>query len=123
MALSLFTTASFAADRTYTMADVTANKVVKINGKYAENWLSGAYIEFSDVDFTGAKSIRMMAYDHYFLNRNGEAFAVYIDDPLTGECLGYILMNHETQAPREWGMNLKKEISGKHKLYIKQNYA
>lgn len=30
MALSLFTTASFAADKTYTMADVTANKVVKI---------------------------------------------------------------------------------------------
>ena len=123
MALSLFTTASFAADKTYTMADVTSTKVVKINGRYAENWLSGAYIEFSDVDFTGAKSIRMMAYDHYFLNRNGEAFAVYIDDPLAGECLGYILMNHETQEPREWGMNLKKEISGKHKLYIKQNYS
>lgn len=123
MALSLFTTASFAADKTYTMADVTATKSVKINGKYAENWLTDGYIEFSDVDFTGAKSIRMMAYDHYFLNRNGEAFAVYIDDPLSGECLGYILLNHETQESREWGMNLKKEISGKHKLYIKQNYS
>lgn len=123
MLLSLFTTASFAADKTYTMADVTAVKGVKINGKYAENWLSDSYIEFSNVDLSGAKSIRMTAYDDNFLNRNGEAFAVYIDDPLSGECLGYILLNHETPEPREWGMNLKKVFSGQHKLYIKQNYS
>lgn len=123
LVFSLFTTASFAADKTLTVADISENYNVKLTESYAQNWLEDGYIAFKDVDFTGVKSIRMKLYDDNFRNYNGEAFAVYIDNALSGECLGYILFNQESSELVEIGMNLKKSVSGKHTLYIKQNYS
>lgn len=123
LAFSAFTVLSLAADKTLTVADVAENYNVKLTENYAQNWLEDGYISFENVDFTGVKSIRMKLYDDHFRNYNGEAFAVYLDNALSGECLGYILFNEESKELVEIGMNLKKSVSGKHTLYIKQNYS
>lgn len=123
LAFSTFTVLSLAADTTLTVADIAENYNVKLTKSYAQNWLEDGYISFKNVDFTGVKSIRMKLYDDNFRNYNGEAFAVYLDNALSGECLGYILFNEESKELVEIGMNLKKSVSGKHTLYIKQNYS
>ncbi len=82
----------------------------------------GGYVGFGEVDFTGVKSVRIKANINYMLSDNGEAFRLYIDDPISGECIGYIVISEPSEEPLYYGTNVDG-VSGKHKLYLKQNYS
>lgn len=82
----------------------------------------GGYVGFGELDFTGIKSVRIKANISTMYGESGETFRLYIDDPLSGTCIGYILINEEKSEPTYYGTNIDN-ISGKHKLYLKQNYS
>ena len=86
------------------------------------NWNTGGYAGFGEVDFTGIKSIRLKANISYMRSDNGEAFRLYIDDALKGECIGYIVINEQKDEPCYYGTNISG-VTGTHKLYLKQNYS
>ena len=116
--------ASFAADITLLPKDAaeTSKSGVSVSGEKIAGWNEDGYIGFKDVDFTGAKSVRIKARINYMRGDNGEAFGVYIDDPIKGKCLGYIVVNEQREDFTYYGVNIP-EVTGKHNLYIKQNYT
>lgn len=78
---------------------------------------------FSDVDLTGIKSVRVSAsqVDSLAKKGNGEILRIYIDDPVGGECIGYINIMSEVLDKKEYGGNIK-EVSGRHDVYLCQTY-
>ncbi len=102
--------------------DVMSETGVTVASGKAGKWSEGGYIGFKDVDFTGIKSVRISVSNILMYGENGETFRVYIDDPLKGKCIGYIVTNDETSTPIIYGTNIEP-ISGKHDLYIKHNYS
>ena len=122
--MSLFTLGISANETMLGVGDIDAiseTGVVIASGK-AGKWSEGGYIGFNDVDFTGVKSVRISVSNILMYGENGETFRVYIDDPIKGKCIGYIVTNDETSEPIIYGTNIEP-ISGKHNLYIKHNYS
>ncbi len=119
-----FVSVSNASDTTLLPKDVSekAESGVALSSDNISGWDEDGYIGFSDVDFTGAKSIRIKARINYMRGDNGEAFGVYIDDPIKGECIGYIIVNEQRDDFTYYGVNITG-ITGKHNLYLKQNYT
>ena len=107
LALSSLMTA-FAGDITLLTKDSSelSESGVGISDGTFKNWNEDGFIGFKDVDFTGAKSVRIKARINYMRGDNGEAFGVYIDDPIKGDCLGYILVNEERQDYTYYGVNI-----------------
>ena len=123
LALSSLMTA-FAGDITLLTKDsseLSESGVIISDGTF-KNWDEDGFVGFKDVDFTGAKSVRIKARINYMRGDNGEAFGVYIDDPVKGKCLGYIVVNEQRDDFTYYGVNIP-EVTGKHNLYIKQNYT
>ena len=124
MLMSLFAVGVSASETVLGMGDIDVKSetgVTIISGK-AGKWEEGGYIGFNDVDFTGIKSVRISVSNILMYGENGETFRLYIDDPIKGKCIGYIVTNDETSAPILYGTNIEP-ISGKHNLYIKHNYS
>lgn len=78
---------------------------------------------FSDVDLTGIKSIRVIAtqVDSLAKKGNGEVLRIYLDDPVGGECIGYINIMSDVLEKNEYGGNIKA-TEGKHDIYLCQTY-
>lgn len=122
--MSLFMVGVSANETVLTVSDIDVKSEtgVAITSGKAGKWAEGGYIGFKDVDFTGIKSVRISVSNILMYGENGETFRVYIDDPLKGKCIGYIVTNDETSEPILYGTNIEP-ISGKHDLYIKHNYS
>lgn len=122
--LSCFGMVSLAEDRTLSVDefDRSLTKGVSVAGGKTTYWEpSDSYIGFKGLDFTGVRSIRITAEQRKLLSANGEAPKLYLDNPLTGVCIGYINVPMETDGPTEFGVNIKP-TTGVHDLYICQNY-
>ncbi len=124
MAYSAMGMAVHASERTLFPKDVTekAKSGISVSDEALSGFDEGGYAGFGEVDFTGIKSIRIKANISYMYYENGEAFRLYIDDPLKGKCIGYIVINEQRDEPTYYGTNLSG-VTGKHKLYLKQNYS
>ena len=122
--ISLTAAVSAASGKTYFPSDVkeTSSSGVSVSGDKINGWNTGGYVGFGEVDFTGIKSVRIKANITLMGANNGEAFRLYIDDPLKGDCIGYIVVNEERNDPVYYGVNIEG-VSGLHKLYLKQNYS
>lgn len=62
-------------------------------GEYAEGFAKGKYIGFSKVDLTGINQV-MIEADVKFAN-NGETIRLIIDDPKSGEEIGFVTVSEE----------------------------
>lgn len=124
MVISLTASISAAGGKTYLPKDVTEKSSggVSVSDEKISGWNTGGYVGFGEVNFTGIKSIRIKANISYMISESGEAFRLYIDDPLKGKCIGYIVINEERKDPVYYGVNVSG-VTGTHKLYLKQNYA
>lgn len=101
---------------------VSSKSGVTVSEEAISGFDDGGYVGFGEVDFTGVKSVRIKANISNMISENGEAFRFYIDDPIKGKCIGYIVVNDERTEPTYYGTNISG-VSGKHRLYLKQNYA
>ncbi len=124
MLIQLFALTVAANEITLSVKDISVKSEsgITIKGDSVGTWGEGGYIGFNDVDFTGIKSVRLSVSNRLMYGENGEAFRLYIDDPIKGKCIGYVVTNDETETPILYGTNILP-IEGKHNLYIKQNYA
>ena len=114
-----------ASGKTLTASDIKekSNTGVSVQSDRVKGFNDGGYIGFGEVDFTGVKSVRLKLSQAYMIEENGEAFRLYIDDPLKGKCIGYVIINEQTQEPgKYYGTNIEG-VTGTHKFYIKQNYS
>ena len=125
MCAGLFAVSVGASGKTLTASDIKekSNTGVSVQGDRVKGFNDGGYIGFGEVDFTGVKSVRLKLSQAYMIEENGEAFRLYIDDPLKGKCIGYVVINEQTQEPgKYYGTNIEG-VTGTHKFYIKQNYS
>ena len=126
MLQSLFCSVCSASGKTLLPGDVTELSKEGMRVSSASDcltdWNTGGYAGFGEVDFTGIKSIRLKANVSYMASENGEAARLYIDDPLKGKCIGYIVINEQKDEPCYYGTNIYN-VTGTHKLYLKQNYS
>lgn len=124
MTFSVMGMSVHASERTLLPKDVTEapSSGVSVSDEALSGFDERGYVGFGEVDFTGIKSVRIKAGISYLLSENGEAFRLYIDDPLKGKCIGYIVVNEQREEPVYYGTNIS-EVTGKHKLYLKQNYS
>ncbi len=81
----------------------------------------GNYIGFENVDLTGIKSIYIKGDCDMPYAGNGDAFGIRIDDPVKGDCLGYIVFNEHKENLR-MGTAIK-EVTGTHNLYFVSTYG
>ncbi len=81
----------------------------------------GGYLGFENVDLTGVKSISLKGISSLTGGANGDAFGIRIDDPVKGDCLGYVVFNEEGEDVT-FSTDIK-EVSGVHKLYITSTYG
>ena len=125
MCAGLFAVSVGASGKTLTASDIKekSNTGVSVQSDRVKGFNDGGYIGFGEVDFTGVKSVRLKLSQAYMIEENGEAFRLYIDDPLKGKCIGYVIINEQTQEPgKYYGTNIEG-VTGTHKFYIKQNYS
>ena len=125
MCAGLFAVSVGASGKTLTASDIKekSNTGVSVQSDRVKGFNDGGYIGFGEVDFTGVKSVRLKLSQAYMIEENGEAFRLYIDDPLKGKCIGYVIINEQTQEPgKYYGTNIEG-VTGIHKFYIKQNYS
>ena len=125
MCAGLFAVSVGASGKTLTASDIKekSNTGVSVQGDRVKGFNDGGYIGFGEVDFTGVKSVRLKLSQAFMIEENGEAFRLYIDDPLKGKCIGYVVINEQTQEPgKYYGTNIEG-VTGTHKFYIKQNYS
>ena len=125
MCAGLFAVSVGASGKTLTASDIKekSNTGVSVQGDRVKGFNDGGYIGFGEVDFTGIKSVRLKLSQAFMIEENGEAFRLYIDDPLKGKCIGYVVINEQTQEPgKYYGTNIEG-VTGTHKFYIKQNYS
>ena len=125
MCAGLFAVSVGASGKTLTASDIKekSNTGVSVQSDRVKGFNDGGYIGFGEVDFTGVKSVRLKLSQAYMIEENGEAFRLYIDDPLKGKCIGYVVINEQTQEPgKYYGTNIEG-VTGTHKFYIKQNYS
>ena len=125
MCAGLFAVSVGASGKTLTASDIKekSNTGVSVQSDRIKGFNDGGYIGFGEVDFTGVKSVRLKLSQAYMIEENGEAFRLYIDDPLKGKCIGYVIINEQTQEPgKYYGTNIEG-VTGTHKFYIKQNYS
>ncbi len=125
MCAGLFAVSVGASEKTLTASDIKekSSTGVSVQGDRVKGFNDGGYIGFGEVDFTGVKSVRLKLSQAYMIEENGEAFRLYIDDPLKGKCIGYVIINEQTQEPgKYYGTNIEG-VTGTHKFYIKQNYS
>lgn len=78
------------------------------------------YFGFSGVDLSGIESITVKAKCAMPYGSNGDTLAVVLDDPKTGEDIGYVVINSESDT--EFTGNIK-EVSGKHDVYFVSCYG
>ncbi|MDP4133041.1 MAG: hypothetical protein Q8882_03415 [Bacillota bacterium] len=116
MILSLFTV-SFAVDKkALTCADIAYNGGVNVTSSGMTGWgKKGQYIGFKGIDMSGIKNVKIAAKNIMTGGANGEAFRIYIDDPVKGTLLGYVLLTLEGERVFSGNIN---EASGVHDLYI-----
>ena len=125
MCAGLFAVSVGASGKTLTASDIKekSSTGVSVQGDRVKGFNDGGYIGFGEVDFTGVKSVRLKLSQAYMVEENGEAFRLYIDDPLKGKCIGYVIINEQIQEPgKYYGTNIEG-VTGTHKFYIKQNYS
>ena len=125
MCAGLFAVSVGASGKTLTASDIKEKSEtgVAVQGDRVKGFNDGGYIGFGEVDFTGIKSVRLKLSQAYMIEENGEAFRLYIDDPLKGTCIGYVIINEQTEEPgKYYGTNIEG-VTGTHKFYIKQNYS
>ena len=125
MCAGLFAVSVGASGKTLTASDIKekSNTGVSVQDDRVKGFNDGGYIGFGEVDFTGVKSVRLKLSQAFMIEENGEAFRLYIDDPLKGKCIGYVVINEQTQEPgKYYGTNIEG-VTGTHKFYIKQNYS
>ena len=82
----------------------------------------GDYIMFENVNLTDIKSITIKGDSIVHSVENGDAYQLRIDDPETGDCLGYVLFNEHNTVDGTFSANIK-EVTGFHNLYIKSTYG
>ncbi len=82
---------------------------------------SGDSVVMKDVDFTGIKSINFKVLYPNLYSAEGEAFRLYIDDPVKGKCIGYIHVAKGSEEPVIYGTNIE-QVKGTHHLFISGNY-
>ena len=124
MVISMTASLSAAGNKNSAPGDVTekSGDGVSVTDTAIQGFRNGGYVGFGNVDFTGIKSVRIKANITSMMSDNGEAFRLYIDDPVKGDCIGYIVVNEERNDPVYYGVNIEG-VSGLHKLYLKQNYS
>lgn len=124
LAVGLMTAASFASEKKLTVSDIKekSEATVKVDGEKMYGFTDGSWVSFGEQDFTNVKSVRLNVKENYMIAHSGEAFRLYIDDPLTGKCIGYAVTREENEEPTYIGANIEG-VTGKHVLYLKQNYS
>lgn len=124
LAIGLMVTFTFASEKKLTPADVTGNSgtAVKVGKEKIYSFDNGGWVCFGEQDFTNVKSIRLNLSNTYMVDHSGEAFRLYIDDALSGKCIGYVVIREMAMEPKYFGTNIEA-VNGKHKLYLKQNYS
>lgn len=105
----------------FSEADVKSkeNYSVNTNGKTVLN--KGGYVGYENVDLTGIKSVTVTAKCNMPYGTNGETLAVVIDNPESGEDIGYVVINSDYET--EFTGNLTKEVSGTHNVYLVACYG
>lgn len=122
--LSLGFVTAYASEKKLTGADVKekSEASVRIDGEKIYDFSDGSWVSFGEQDFTNVKSVRLKVSQIYMIEHSGEAFRLYIDDPISGKCVGYAVTSEEHEEPKYIGTNIEG-VTGKHVLYLKQNYS
>lgn len=118
----LFILPVFAEDIRLPVADATVKSGVVIENGISKNWQAGYYIGFSQVNLTDIRSVTIHGSSIIPGIENGDAYQIRIDDPVKGDCLGYVLFNEAEKLDADFFTNIK-EVSGVHDLYIKSTYG
>ena len=107
-------------DATIASASATENKGGYVSAA-GVTMNKGGYIGFDNVDLTGIKSISIKGNCSLTGGSNGDAYGIKIDDPVKGDCLGYVMFNKEGKDIT-FSADIK-EVTGVHKLYIVSTYG
>lgn len=116
MTLSLMTVC-LAEEQAFSLADCETDARVTAAGiEITED----KYVKIPNVKLDGVKSITITASCVMPSGSNGDAIAVKTDDPVSGEALGYVVINREDK--QEFSANLLNEV-GTHDVYLVSEYA
>lgn len=105
---------AFASDGSLTPS--SASDGVALTGEIALK--AGEYVKYSDVDFTGIKSVKITGTANWSSRWNGESFELRLDGE-TGELLAYVSFDEDGET--EAAVNISSE--GVHDLYVKAMYG
>lgn len=89
---------SFAADGALYPSAADFKKGVEIKENMATTFAKGNYIGFAGVDLTGINSVDMKASAYLRGWTNGTSLKVLLDNPVTGEQIGTIVVSEEDKA-------------------------
>lgn len=84
------------------------------------NIMEDQYIKVSAVKLDGIKSVTITASCVMPFGQNGDAVAVKTDDPVSGDAIGYVIINNEDKT--EFSANLLP-TTGTHDVYLVSEYA
>ncbi len=121
MLLSMATTVFADGDITLEAKNATLNSGSTVNASGAFSIVRGDYFGFSNVDLTGIKSIGFRVKSKITGSNNGESYAIKIDNPESGDTIGYITVEKEYDG--EVIMTAVDAVTGSHNLYFKGLYG
>ncbi len=115
---------AFAADKSFNVPDASV--------KSSENYTTtqdggsailnkGGYFGFKGVDLTGIKSVTVTGKCNMPYGTNGDTLAIVIDNPTSGEDIGYVVINSDYET--EFTGNISEEVSGVHDVYFISCYG
>ncbi|MBQ2941159.1 MAG: hypothetical protein IJD97_02875 [Clostridia bacterium] len=121
MIMSLAATAFAEGEVTLEAKNATLNSGATVDGSGAYNIVKGDYFGFKGVDLTGINSIGFQVKSKITGGNNGETYAIKIDNPESGQTIGYITVEKEyDNAVIMTGVD---PVSGTHDLYFKGVYG